>query len=86
MASLSRISGVGIFENKKEGIFRSGICHHMVIVQAVLEDLINSTEARYQGLPFWQVYYSISHHPNTPKSIDFFLIYSFPAPLFLLCG
>lgn len=53
MATLTRISGVGLFETGKD-VHRSGICHHMVIVERVLDHLIAQTEARYR-IPFWQV-------------------------------
>jgi hypothetical protein len=52
VATLRRITGLNLFESK---IYRSGICHHMVMVKSVLEDLITKTEKRYNGLPFWQV-------------------------------
>jgi len=54
MATLTKISGVGVFESK-EKIFRSGIVHHMVIVREVLEDLFAAAEKRHGGMPFWQV-------------------------------
>eukprot|EP01038_Epipyxis_sp_PR26KG_P004065 gene4065-5809_t len=54
MATLKRISGVDLYKNGKQDVFRSGICHHMVIIRSVLDELINKTEARY-GIPFWQV-------------------------------
>lgn len=58
MATLKRIAGVDIFDSSKNGgenVFRSGICHHMVIVKSVLEDLANSTERLHGNIPFWKV-------------------------------
>jgi hypothetical protein len=54
MATLTRISGVDLLKTQKGETYRSGICHHMVIVKSVLEHLVQQTEARY-GLPFWKV-------------------------------
>jgi hypothetical protein len=54
MASLKRISGMEIYE-APDKIHRSGIVHHMVIAKPVLEDLFESSEKRYGGLPFWKV-------------------------------
>lgn len=53
MASLTRISGQGVYE-APDKIHRSGIVHHMVIVKEVLAHLMNDTESRYQ-LPFWKI-------------------------------
>lgn len=52
IATLPRISGVPLHDHKP--VFRSGIVHHMVIVQSVLDDLIDRSE-KLHGLPFWQV-------------------------------
>lgn len=52
IAPLKRITGMDLYH---EAIFRSGICHHMVIVKSVLDDLIETSERRYGGIPFWQV-------------------------------
>lgn len=54
MASLVRIGGVDVYENRTEKLHRSGIVHHMVVVKTVLEELIATSEAKH-GLPFWQV-------------------------------
>lgn len=51
MATLTRISGVGVYDN---GTYRSGICHHMVIVKTVLDHMMKDAEARYK-MPFWQI-------------------------------
>lgn len=53
MATLKKISGMELYKNPDT--HRSGIAHHMVLAKHVLDDLMNSTEHRYGGLPFWQV-------------------------------
>lgn len=52
MATLKRISGQDLF---KADTHRSGIAHHMVLAKHVLDDLMNTSEHRYGGLPFWKV-------------------------------
>ncbi len=54
MASLIRIAGVSLYESPDK-VFRSGICHHMVIVKKVLDDLMKDAETIHGGIPFWQV-------------------------------
>lgn len=53
MATLKRIAGVDLFPAPQ--VFRSGICHHMVISKHVLDHLFNASEALHGGLPFWKV-------------------------------
>eukprot|EP00981_Chlorochromonas_danica_P010786 scaffold3412_cov171-Ochromonas_danica.AAC.4 len=53
MATLKRIAGVDLLPEQK--VFRSGICHHMVIVKEVLENLTLTAEHLHGGLPFWKV-------------------------------
>lgn len=52
IATLKRISGVELYHNPD--MHRSGISHHIVIVKAVLDDLMEQTERRY-GFEFWKV-------------------------------
>lgn len=52
MATLKRISGQDLI---KADTHRSGIAHHMVLAKHVLDDLMNTSEHRYGGLPFWKV-------------------------------
>jgi hypothetical protein len=53
MATLTKISGVDIYKSK-DNIYRSGICHHMVIVKSVMDHLFNQSEQRF-NMPFWQI-------------------------------
>ncbi|KAJ1418986.1 hypothetical protein B484DRAFT_481556 [Ochromonadaceae sp. CCMP2298] len=53
VATLQRISGHTLVKNADA--HRSGIVHHMVLSQPVLEDLFTLAEGRYGGIPFWQV-------------------------------
>jgi len=52
MATLKRISGLDLFKSETH---RSGIAHHMVLSKHVLDDLMNTSEHRYGGMPFWKV-------------------------------
>jgi len=52
VATLKRISGLELF--KGNGVHRSGIVHHMVIVQRVLDDLMKRSDAMH-GIEFWRV-------------------------------
>ena len=52
VATLKRISGLDLFKGKD--VHRSGIVHHMVIMQRVLDDLIRRSDAMH-GIEFWRV-------------------------------
>ena len=52
VATLRRISGLDLFKGKD--VHRSGIVHHMVIMQRVLDDLIRRSDAMH-GIEFWRV-------------------------------
>lgn len=52
LAILERIAGVPFLANQP--VHRSGVCHHMVVVKTVMDDLIRRSE-EIHGLPFWQV-------------------------------
>lgn len=52
LAILERIAGVPFLANQP--VHRSGVCHHMVVVKSVMDDLIDRSE-KMHGLPFWQV-------------------------------
>jgi hypothetical protein len=52
MATMKRISGFEMFEGKDD-VFRSGICHHMVVVKEIMDDLFSTAE-KMHGIPFWQ--------------------------------
>lgn len=54
MATLKKISGQDLYKSP-DGVHRSGIAHHMVLSRHVLDDLMNSSEHRYGGMPFWKV-------------------------------
>lgn len=56
LAILERIAGVPFLANQP--VHRSGVCHHMVVVQSVMDDLIRRAE-EIHGLPFWQVLLNI---------------------------
>lgn len=58
MATLTKISGVDLYKSP-DGVYRSGIVHHMVIVRKVLDHLFEQTEKTY-GMPFWQVLLNVS--------------------------
>ena len=52
LATLPRIAGVPLIGGK---IFRSGIVHHIVIVEDVMDSLMNDSQVLHGGIPFWQV-------------------------------
>jgi hypothetical protein len=58
MATLKKISGVDLLDDK--GPFRSGIVHHIVIVQEVLDELMRRSEAKH-SIPFWQVLLNVRY-------------------------
>lgn len=64
IASMVRIGGVNLLPNQK--YHRSGICHHMVIAEYILEDLFNQAQNLHHNLPFWQILlnqrYEICNH------------------------
>lgn len=55
VATLRKISGIDMFEPPKNDVYRSGICHHMVLSKPVLEHLMATSEQIHGGIPFWQV-------------------------------
>ena len=52
LAILERIAGVPFLANQP--VHRSGVCHHMVVVKSIMDDLIRRSE-EIHALPFWQV-------------------------------
>jgi Family of unknown function (DUF6492) len=53
IACLKRIAGVDLLKHQK--FHRSGIVHHMVVVESVLDDLMRDAQELHGGLPFWQI-------------------------------
>jgi len=54
VSTVKKIAGLDMYNSKKER-FRSGICHHMVLVKPVLDALFETAETLHGGLPFWQI-------------------------------
>jgi hypothetical protein len=65
MNTIGKISGVGPIDTK---VHRSGIVHHMVLAKHVLEGLMNDTERRHDGMPFWQVMLNVSAREMTCRA------------------
>ena len=52
ISTTNRISNTGMFNGN---VWRSGVCHHLVIKKSVLDNLFERGSASHNGLPFWQV-------------------------------
>mmetsp|Transcript_34893 Transcript_34893/g.33184 ORF Transcript_34893/g.33184 Transcript_34893/m.33184 type:complete len:394 (-) Transcript_34893:435-1616(-) len=65
MSTLGQISGVGPINAP---VHRSGVVHHIVIVKSVLDDLMAVSEARFGGIPFWQVLLNVSAREMTCRA------------------
>jgi hypothetical protein len=52
LATLPRISGISLLSDQP--VHRSGICHHMVVVKSVMDELFRLAE-EIHGRPMWQI-------------------------------